>query len=199
MRLASFFLTLTAVVAVPAAGRAQSTPTSDAIAAYEKEAVLVRHLVLPLRDGTTADEQGHVRYTGKWDAFVGIDHHPIDEAAFYRIVGRDDLLHRYQVKARIKTGLALAGGALMLGGAMVAMIAQLERSSGVQVTCVGCARSGPSPLWGLAIAGTGLVTLITSGFLTPSPIDADEADRLASDHDRELRSRLGLTDTAGRE
>ena len=40
------------------------------------------------------------------------------------------------------------------------------------------------------------MTIVVSHYLDPTPIDADEADRLARDYDQSLRSRLGLTDTA---
>jgi hypothetical protein len=192
---------LTAVAATPTPARAQTAPASDAFAAYDEQAVGVRHLVVPRRDGSTTDAQGHLAYSERWDAFTGSDHHPIDEAAFYRIVGRDDLLRRYQARVRIKTELGLGGGVLVMGGALFAMIAALERSSFGQPACIGCvsAPAGPSPSWGLAIAGTGLATLLVRGFINPTPIDADEADRMARDHDRSLRDRLGLIDTAGPE
>ncbi len=203
MRLASF-LVLTAAVAAAPLARAQSAPAPDAQVAYEQEAIGVRSLVYPLRDGRMADEQGRVRYDGRWDAFHGPDHHPIDQAAFYRIVGRDDLLTRYEHRARVKVGVSVGGGVLLLGGTLLATVAQMMRQSQGVVDCAspGCgpvsSSQGISPAWGLAVAGTGLVGLVVAHYLDPTPIGADEADRLARDYDQSLRSRLRLTDTARR-
>ncbi|HEY6475143.1 MAG TPA: hypothetical protein VI456_01095 [Polyangia bacterium] len=185
--------------------RAQSAPgpAPDALGAYEEHALGVRNLRLPGRDLTVAaDRQQWMYGPCTWDAFRGPDHHPISEEAFYRIVGGDDLLSRYEHKARIRKGLAIGGGVLLLGGAIFAAIAEVRRSAGFgEPACTGapCASlpsPGPSPKWGFAIAGSGLVSLIVSGLIHPTPIDADEADRLARDYDQSLRCRLGLTDTA---
>jgi hypothetical protein len=203
MRLA-WFVALLVATAAPAGARGEEAPSPDRQAAYEQESIGVRRLVYPLRDGRMADEQGHVRYDGHWDAFRGPDHHPIDEATFYRVVGREDLLARYQHQARIKKGVTVAGGALLLSGSIFAFIAEMAARTGGDYTCPaqGCAgvqsSQGVSPVWGVAIAGAGLVSLVVGHFLDPTPIDADEADALARDHDRSLRTHLGLTDTAAR-
>jgi hypothetical protein len=203
MRLAYWFVALLVAAAAPASARAEA-PAPDPQAAYEQDAIGVRRLVYPLRDGRMADEQGHVRYDGHWDAFRGPDHHPIDQATFYRVVGREDLLARYQHEARIKKGVTIAGGALLLGGSIFAFIAEMAAPTGGVYACPaqGCygiqSPQGVSPIWGLAIAGAGLVGLVVGHYLDPTPIDADEADALARDHDHSLRTRLGLTDTAAR-
>ena len=204
MRLASF-AALSLVVAVSASARAQS-PAPDARTAYQRQALGVRNLHLVGLDLSAAsDRQAWMYGHGAWDAFRGLDHHPISEEAFYRIVGRDDLLRRYEHTARVKKGLAIGSGALILGGAIFAAVTALRRgnmgSSTPACTSAPCYTPplpGPSPDWGFAVAGTGIVSLIVSQFIDPTPIGADEADRLARDYNQSLRHSLGLTDTASR-
>jgi hypothetical protein len=139
-----------------------------------------------------------------WDAFQGRDHHPIDQETFFRIVGRDDLLRRYHSEAGAKKGLTVCGGTLVFGGLLFAAIATTLRYGGGAQPAIGCdgtncpsaSPRGPSPIWGLAIAGTGLVSLIVGRSLDPTPIDADEADRLARSYDQSLQARLGQAETA---
>ncbi|HLK89327.1 MAG TPA: hypothetical protein VKZ18_05510 [Polyangia bacterium] len=204
MRLACFlprFLALTALaVAAPSGARAQSAADSDALSAYDEQAVGVRHLVVPLRDGTTTDQQGRVLYSGEWDAFQGPDHHPIDEEAFFRIVGRDDLARRHHREAIVKRSLSVGGWVLVLGGAIATGVAVMPRAQpAVGYQGGGPAPYGLNPAWSLGAMGAGLVSIIVSHFLDPTPVNADEADRLARDHDRSLQSRFGLTDTAARD
>jgi hypothetical protein len=203
MRFASL-LVLTAVAAAPSAAHGQVPMPPHPAGSYEEQALGVRNLRLSGRDLSAAGDRQQWMYgPGTWDAFRGPDHHPISEEAFYRIVGRDDLLSRYEATMRVRKGLAFGGGTFVLGGAIFAMIAELRRSSGAQPVCTappctGPALPGPSPKWGLAIAGTGLISLIVSGLIHPSPIDADEADALARAYDRSLRDRLGISETATR-
>jgi hypothetical protein len=207
MRLASL-LTLTAALsfAAPSPAGAQTDQPEDAGAAYERQAIGVRHLVVPRRDGATSDGEGHLLYDGKWDAFAGRDHHPIDEEAFFRIVGRDDLLRRYRREATVKKSLTFGGGALVFGGLLFAAVTAELRYGGAQ-PAIGCEGTGclsadsraPSPVWGLAIAGTGLVSTIIGRLLDPTPIDAAQADALARCYDRSVQSQLGIAETSARE
>jgi len=127
MRLASL-LVLTTVAAAPSAAHSQPPTPTDTEAACERQALGVRNLRLSGRDLSAPGDRRQWMYgPGTWDAFRGPDHQPISEEAFYRILGRDDLLSRYQAKARVKNGLAIGGGTLVLGGAIFAMIAELRR------------------------------------------------------------------------
>ena len=201
MRLA-WFAAVACIVAASASAHAQSAPPLDARSGYAQQALGVRNLRLDGQDLSSAGDRQEWMYgPGSWDAFRGLDHHPISEDAFYRIVGRDDLLRRYEHTARIKKGLAITGGALILGGAIFAAIAYLRRAENSTPVCAtpSCAASplpGPSPNWGLAIAGSGVVSMIISQFINPSPIDAGEADRLARDYDQTLLTHLGLSEAA---
>lgn len=200
MRLASSLVGLSFSAAICASAHAQTAPPTAPASAYEEQAVGVRNLT-PL---TTA-ERSALPDT-PWDAFQGRDHHPIDEEAFFRIVGRDDLLGRYHRTAIVKKGLTIGGGALIFGGLIFAAISTSLRFGGAQpaIGCVGtdCSSAssrGPSPVWGLAIAGAGAVSLIVGQGVDPTPIDTEEADGLARSYDRSLQSRLGICETTARE
>jgi hypothetical protein len=142
----------------------------------------------------------HPSPSSRWDAFQGADHHPIDDESFYRIVGRDDLIRRERQRALAKGTLTLGGWALIGGGTVLAVIsgfsgdAQVQRADGTH----------PSSFPVLSVAGlcaiaTGIASLIVSYNIAPVPIGAGEADALARDHDRALRDRLGISETAARD
>ena len=173
------------------------------MSAYDEQAVGVRNLGRPSGELAPSGERPSWMYAeGKWDAFRGPDHHPIDEEAFFRIVGRNDLLRRYHHEAVVKKSLTIGGGSLVFGGLLFAAITSALRYGGAQpaIVCEGgpCTanRPGPSPVWGLAVAGAGVISVIAGHSLDPTPIDADQADALARDYDRSLRSRVGLSETS---
>ena len=132
MRLASSLVGLSFSAALCASAHAQTPSPAAPASAYDEQAVGVRNLGSGIATSPRSGERPDWMYAGKWDAFRGPDQHPISEEAFYRIVGRDDLLFRYQHKAAIKTALTVSGGALVLGGLIFAAIADLlKRSSGL--------------------------------------------------------------------
>lgn len=200
MRLAWVVFAWTIAAAAGGVVRAESPSAPDALASYEQQALGVRNLRLAARDlAQDGGRQPWMYPDGKWDAFRGPDHHPISEEAFFRIVGRGDLLTRYRHEALVKNVLTGGGGLTVAGGLIFAWIDYVYRTQPSQTLYLGGNSPPPrgvSPAWGFAIAGAGLVTIVVSHYLDPTPIDADEADRLARDYDQSLRSRLGLTDTA---
>ncbi|HVV50632.1 MAG TPA: hypothetical protein VHO06_13280 [Polyangia bacterium] len=190
------------VGALAPAVRAQTSPAREALGTYEDQALGVRHLVEPLRDGSTAAAGDRVHLRVDWDAFQGKDHHPIDAEVFLRTVGRYDLARRYHRKVFVKEALSRGGGLLIAGGLAAALLAVTP--GGQPAGMAGEGGQSPrffnfSPAWGLAAAGAGLVASIAGRLIDPSPIDADEADRLARDYDRSLRARYGLVESASRE
>jgi hypothetical protein len=210
MRFASFLLGLSFSAALCGSAHAQTPSPPAPTSAYDEQAVGVRSLGAANRETPPSGERPDWMYAeGRWDAFRGPDHHPISQETFYRIVGREDLLFRYQNRAAIKTAVTVSGGALILGGLIFAAIADLENNrnnlyyaSAYPCPSPGCApsdHSSVSPTWGLAIAGTGLVGLIVGHYLNPTPVNAGEADALARDYDQLLKSRLGISETALRE
>jgi hypothetical protein len=209
MRFASFLLGLSFSAGLCSLAHAQTTPAAAPGNSYEEQAIGVRSLGGANGEVSQSGERPSWLYAeGKWDAFRGPDHHPISEEAFYRIVGREDLLFRYQHKAAIKTAVTVAGGALILGSLIFAEIAHLQEQSGGYTASAypcpspGCSpseHSSVSPRWGLAIAGAGVVGLIVGHYLNPTPVNAGEADALARDYDQLLKSRLGISETAARD
>jgi hypothetical protein len=166
---------------------------------YQAQALGVRDLTAVRRDGTPGDRQRWLLPDGPWDAFQGADHHPIDDEAFFRIVGREDLLRRYQHRSIVKKSLSYGGGALLAGGLLFAgAVAALGRNEEQNLYLGGAPpRSAvPTPLWGLAVAGVGLAAAIAGHVLDPRPVDADAAEGLARDYDRGLRTSLGISDLA---
>jgi hypothetical protein len=209
MRLASSLIGLSFSAALCASAHAQAPSPAAPASAYDEQAIGVRNLGSANRETPSSGERPEWLYADrKWDVFRGPDHHPISEEAFYRIVGREDLLFRYQHKAAIKTAVMVSGGALILGGLLFAAIADLPKGNAVYVATSACPsssacspfdQSGVSPRWGLAIAGVGLVQLIVGHYLNPTPVNAGEADALARDYDQLLKSRLGISETASRD
>ena len=200
MRLSCPLIGLSFSAALCASAHAQTPSPAAPASAYDEQAVGVRNLTpLPTAGRSALPDT-------PWDAFQGRDHHPIDEEAFFRIVGRDDLLHRYHREAVVKKSLSIGGGTLVFGGLLFAAVTAALRYGGGQPadlcmdnSCPSANSRGPSPVWGLAIAGAGAVSLIVGHLLDPTPIDADEADSLARDYDRSLQSRRGISETAARE
>jgi hypothetical protein len=209
MRLASSLVGLSFLAALCGPAHAQTPSPPAPTSAYGEQAVGVRSLGAANREAPPSGERPDWMYAeGKWDAFRGPDHHPISQEAFYRIVGREDLLFRYQNRAAIKTAVTVSSGALVLGGLIFAAIADLPKGNAVYASAYPCpsssacspsGQSGVSPGWGLAIAGAGLVGLIVGRYLDPTPINAGEADALARDYDQLLKSRLGISETAARD
>jgi hypothetical protein len=208
MRLASPLVGLSLLAALCGSAHAQTPSPPAPASAYDEQAVGVRNLGSANRETPPSGERpGWMYAEGKWDAFRGPDHHPISQEAFYRIVGREDLLFRYQHKSAIKTAVTVSSGALTLGGLIFAGVADLYKQRAVYPAASACpspgcspsAQSGVSPGWGLAIAGAGLVGLIVGHYIDPTPVNAGEADALARDYDRLLKSRLGISETAARE
>jgi hypothetical protein len=208
MHLASSLVFLSFSAALCASAQAQMAPPAAPASGYDEQAVGVRSLGSANRDMPSSGERPSWMYAeGKWDAFRGPDHHPISQEAFYRIVGREDLLFRYQNRAAIKTAVTVSSGALTLGGLIFAAIADLPKGNGVYASAYPCPSPGCSPSenssvspgWGLAIAGAGLLGLIVGHYIDPTPVNASEADALARDYDQLLKSRLGISETAARE
>jgi hypothetical protein len=170
----------------------------------EENAIGVRDLSSLRRDGAVGPRQSWMFGDAQWDAFQGRDHRPIDEEMFFRIVGRDDLVRRYDRKLAVKKTLTYSGGALLVGGLVFAGTVASLNATNNQNLYVG---SGPpsssvmSPVWGLAIAGAGLIAILVGHNLDPTPIDADQAGALARGYDRSLGlgPNSGISETAARE
>jgi hypothetical protein len=120
----------------------------------------------------------------------------LEGRAFYLALGRPDLAETYARRARLRTGVALAGVAAALGG-MAAIF--LHRPHAV---CADLAATPTFPLpstqchtdwetgWitgGLAVTGAGMVALGVAGWaLDPDPFTAGELRRAVRDHNARL-------------
>jgi hypothetical protein len=196
-----FVASLCLLVAVAGSGVARAEASADRIAAYENESVGVRAIVPLSRGGTTADWAAD----HSWDAFQGGGHRPIDQEAFFRIVGREDLIRRFEHRTVVKKSLMAAGGVAMVAGALYSIATYLTADSRVTTAACpspGCPASSQSTsanvTWGLFGIGAGLAAVMTGHYLDPSPISAAEADRLAREHDQQLKTEFGLSDFGAR-
>jgi hypothetical protein len=195
---------LCSVYLIVASSRARAeTPLSANVDdKNEENAIGVRDLSPLRRDGAVGPRQSWMFADAQWDAFQGTDHHPIDEEMFFRIVGRDDLVRRYDHKSAVKKTLTYGGGALLVGGLVFAgTVASLNTNNNQNLYVGGSSPSSSvmSPVWGLAIAGAGLIAILVGHNLDPTPIDADQAGALARGYDRSLRPNSGISETASRE
>ncbi len=79
----------------------------------------------------------------------------LDDGAFFRMVGWEDLARRYRHRTIVKRGLEGGGEALIAGGLPFSFFATLSKIHNTNVACEApCSLdSGPSPVWGLAMAG----------------------------------------------
>ncbi len=189
------FATVAASVGV---AKAQTVSRTDVEDSYEQQAVAVRRVFPIRRDGATSSDDHQASPEALWDAFQGRDHHAISDEQFFRIVGREDLVTRYQHRMVLKRGLTYAAWPLIVGGLTFATLEYMYRNESNQTLYQGGTRSpsGSSPWWGIGIATAGAVSFVVSRFIDPVLIDADGADSLARDYDRSLRLRLGMSDSA---
>jgi len=180
-------------------GLARGESPGDPIAAYERQAVGVRTIVPLALDGKTVDRAARPA----WDVFQGPDNHPIDEKTFFRVVGREDLVRRYDHKLAVKRTLKVTGGIAIATGLTWSLVTLLSRPRwAASNNCNNpCTDTGAWPGWidprlGLGLAAVGVVPYLIGAAIDPTPIDAQEASALARQYDRQLRARLGLSDLA---
>jgi hypothetical protein len=165
---------LVVVVGLCGGGLARAQAPSDRIAAYERQWVGVRTIVPLALDGRSVDRAARPA----WDAFQGPDNHPIDQATFFRIVGREDLVRRSEHKLAVKSTLRVTGGVVIAAGltwSALALLAHLE--AGGPASCTNpCTSTGAWPGWidprlGLGVAAVGLVPYLIGRAIDPTPID----------------------------
>jgi len=125
-------------------------------------------------------------------AYQGVAKRVLDGEEFYRAVGRDDLAEGYQTRRNTKIGVAIAGGAIAIGGFVYAFNhddcgdfdsptwSECEDGN-LNTTLLGIGVSTA----GMAVAGI--------AFLIPShPASLSERRQLAIDHNARLRGELHL-------
>ena len=113
---------------------------------------------------------------------------PLNGARFYEVVGRPELAKSYRGRMGARIGLMAGGGAVTLGGGLMAL---LTLSPGCAVynaatfTCVQT-RTPSLVVPGLVVGGVGLVALMVGAFINPNPVGPQEAVELAQEYNRKL-------------
>ncbi|MDR0966193.1 MAG: hypothetical protein LBM75_06800 [Myxococcales bacterium] len=129
---------------------------------------------------------------------------PLKGATFYEEIGRADLVSSYKTRRGAKIGL-MAGGSVAMAGGLVVMLLPLFGSDGKEPEDWGSQewedwdakqskRKTNFLIAGGVITAVGTAALMTGLFLRMAPIDAAEARRLADEHNKKLRQKLGLPD-----
>jgi hypothetical protein len=121
---------------------------------------------------------------------------PLDGAAFYEKLGRQDLVQSYESRSRLRTGLMIAGVAVAAGGIAYATIGMASNhldcgnlsSPGFSACVAHGANFDATPL----IIG-GVVTLVGGGVflggasINPDPVDVVQMRQLAEQYNESLR------------
>jgi hypothetical protein len=150
----------------------------------------------------TWDGDGNPHQTGRWgEPHLGSDGPALDPFDFYRAVERPDLAVHYRERTRRKLAWMVPGAVALAAGVGLALaggfagIAQpfcLEQDhSGV---CID-ADHGPSGALlgvGLALTALGVAAVAIGSRIDRAPVSEAERHRLALQHNRALREKLGL-------
>ncbi len=190
-------------VAPPAPARPQAPrkpvePAMNALEQYEQRHIGFDELVaVSMRTGMVMT-QWTVPYEGKYKK-------PLEGDAFYKKVGREDLVTAYQEKMSTKTAIGVLGGAAIVGGGILA-IANL---SGPREDCdvfsndfSGCMERNrqrlnermTTSLVGMGVAAGGVGLLTAAIYINPHPVTPSEARALADGYNEKLKVELGLSD-----
>lgn len=119
-----------------------------------------------------------------WYPYRGVAKARLQPDAFYQLVGRNDLVDKYQRRRTTMLGLMWGGGVVALGSALVG-IASLEADSEK------ISRLQAGALVGVCV---GLAAVATGRYLQTSlePISDSEARAIAEQYNKRLRRSLGL-------
>ena len=161
----------------------------DDFAFADPDTGLVQRLTLP--------------YEGKYKV-------PLEGAAFYRKVGREDLAHEYELRSRRRIGMMVLGGLVVAGGAIgsIAVASQSGPDCALGSAgfgqCVvdsgnaGRARISEAAAIGIGAGLAGGALLLAGALLDPNPVSAPEMRRLADLYNQKLKlAPVVSTSTAG--
>jgi hypothetical protein len=128
-----------------------------------------------------------VPHHSRHGAIIGIDRavpflHDVqlDDAALYRLVGREDLARKYETRARLGGVIGLAGMGALVGGIVVAFTAPEH-----QVCTRGMCRAeiyGPRAVVGFSMAALMPVLLVTGYLVGPTPLPPEQRIMLADEY-----------------
>ncbi|WP_284666442.1 hypothetical protein [Myxococcus sp. SDU36] len=136
-------------------------------------------------------------------AYEGKFKKPLKGEAFYRKLGRDDLLAEYQARSTMNLTLKLVGGVATVGGLtyVIAAAASLPDYCPSGPDFASCTRRKSAAeermrtkFWvGSSVSMIGAGLLMWGVLRDPHPITPSEARELADGHNKRLRQELGLT------
>lgn len=112
---------------------------------------------------------------------------PLSGSGLYDVLGRTDLASTYRSRMAAKTMLYIAGGGLLLGGA-IGFVAGLASPCAIydkaSYTCT--QKQFDFVIPGLALAGAGTAALIVAAVINPHPVSPREAIELAQEYNEKL-------------
>ncbi len=165
---------------------------------YERQYIGFNEAVVVSAQTGTVVSQWTAPYEGKYKK-------PLQGAAFYKKVGREDLALAYTNKMSLKTTAGIAGGAAIVGSSILlitAFSAQGEDCDALSPGFNACFsrererfdRKSQQVLIGVGLSGAGIAALWLAMAIDPHPVTASEARELADDYNQRLKADLGLSD-----
>ncbi|QRK12544.1 hypothetical protein JQX13_22465 [Archangium violaceum] len=175
-------------------------PLTDPVEQYEQQYIGFDEFVALNGQTGTVVAQTSLPYEGKFKR-------PLQGDAFYKKVGREDLVQAYQGKIALKTVIGIAGGAALVGGAIFG----INGLNAGEEDCAGYDDYAGSSacfdrnwarqdeqrakfLTGLGISTAGIVALAAAILINPHPVTASEARELADGYNKKLKTNLGLSE-----
>ncbi|MCP3138186.1 hypothetical protein [Pyxidicoccus xibeiensis] len=191
------------VVEAPPPAQARPVPPPDAREQYEQRAIgfddyLTVRVSTAVPWASAEVSRWSLPYEGKYKK-------PLEGDAFYRKVGREDLVEAYAGRMRMKTVLGVIGGAAMLGGGFVAYQGFTGNEENCQAGTPGfrecfdremeqADRKFVTVLIGTGIFSAGAGLIVGAVRLTPHPVTPHEARQLADVYNKQLQADLGLSE-----
>ena len=113
---------------------------------------------------------------------------PLNGARFYEVVGRPELAKRYRGRMGARVALMAGGGAVTLGGGLMALLTLSPGCAVYDAASFRCVQTRTPSLVvpGLVIGSIGLVALMVGAFINPNPVGPQEAVELAQEFNRKL-------------
>jgi len=175
--------------APPAPGGPAPSAPGAALQEYEEQHVWFEELALV--------SHGSLR---RWSTpFQGLYRRPLEGAEFYRVVGRADLAERFEGARSARNGVLLGIGVAMVAVPVLAF-ATLRREDcggrplGDFIPCQSRNQDASTRAAGISVGAlaVGSLALALTWSWDLHPVDAPEARRLADEHNRRLKAKLGL-------
>jgi hypothetical protein len=190
------------------AAKVLQAPSVGAQAEYDEK-------FLKFDDVTTIDQYGRMK---QWSMpRQGKSGRTLEGDAFYRALGRDDLVARYQENEKKRTTVLVIGLSIAVAVPVIAFATAGTKNCGSDPSVFDpnfatrsqqhfdCIRSNDqAQLTSFIIAGAGAtvglgIALIGGNAIDLHPVDGNEARRLVEEYNKKLKDRLGLAQAAPRE